>query len=494
MINYELYCQIRQLHRERGLTVEQIVRELRLNRRTVVHWLKADAYHPRGKVRRPRKLDAWRGDVARMLEMHPYSCTQVFQHLKERGYTGGIVKDLVRELRPSRAPAFLTLNFAPGECAQVDWGSWGSVTVGTTRRRLSFFVMVLCYSRMLYVEFTLSQAMEHFLACHQRAFEYLQCVPAAVMVDNCKTAILQRPFFGPAVVNPRYLDFARHYGFEIKPCGVKKPHEKGRVENAVGYVQKNFLRGRATDPFSALNPAARLWMESTANVRLHGSTRQRPVDLFKVEKPYLKPLNPQPYDVGVVGDPTRASNQFRVRVDTNLYSVPAEYASAELSVRVYPERIVVYHQGKLVAEHLRSYDRHQDFENPEHVRELLRHRRKASEQRILMRFMTLSPRAEEYYRQLQDRRPNYRQHVIKIMALSEIYGEEKVARAIEDALSFQAFSSEYIANILSQQERQCPEPGALHLTRRSDLLEIETPQPDLSIYEPRNPQSKNEKP
>jgi transposase len=103
----------------------------------------------------------------------------------------------------------LTLSFAPGECAQVDWGEYGSVAVGETRRKLSFFVMVRCYSRMTYVEFTLSQKMEQFLACHQHAFEFFgNRVPKNIMVDNLKSAILRRLVGEAPVFNPRYLDFS----------------------------------------------------------------------------------------------------------------------------------------------------------------------------------------------------------------------------------------------------------------------------------------------
>ena len=103
--------------------------------------------------------------------------------------------------------------------------------------------MVLCYSRMMYVEFTVSQTMEHFLTCHQNAFEFFGSVPKRVMVDNLKSAVLRRILGRPPVFNPKYLDFANHYGFAITPCNVGKGNEKGRVENAVGYVKKNFLAG-----------------------------------------------------------------------------------------------------------------------------------------------------------------------------------------------------------------------------------------------------------
>ena len=115
---------------------------------------------------------------------------------------------------------------------------------------------------------------------------------------------------------------------------------------------------------------------------------------------------------------------------------------------------------------------------------LLKERRKAKEQKLLLRFLRLSPCAEAYYEQLRSRRFNPSHHVQKIVALSEIYGSEALDRALQDAFDYQAFSCEYIANILEQRARRLPQPGALHLTRRQDLLELDLPDPDLSLYEP----------
>ncbi|MGR8932610.1 MAG: Mu transposase domain-containing protein [Gammaproteobacteria bacterium] len=265
-------------------------------------------------------------------------------------------------------------------------------------------------------------------------------------------------------------------------CNVGKGNEKGRVENGVGYVKKNFLNGLDIPDFSAVNPAARQWLESIANVRIHGETHERPINRFQTEKPALSPLPVTPYDVGAV-HLVRASNRFRVTLDTNRYSVPSEYASTRLTLKAYPEHLVIYHQDKLIARHVRSYDRHQDFENPDHPRELLAQRRKAREQLLLRRFLLLSPAAERYYQELQQRRLNSQHHLRKILALSEIYGTDSVARAIEDAFILQAFSSEYITNILEQRQRLLPEPSPLLLTRRQDLLDLEMAEPDLAIYD-----------
>jgi transposase len=483
MIDYELFSKIKHLKEQKGLTPSQISQHLTLDTRTVSKWLTEQRFRPRKSRARPAKLDPFKDDIVRFLEAHPYTAVQIYQRLLEQGYKGSysMVKKYVRKVRPRRAPAFLKLSFAPGECGQVDWGSYGSVNVGSTRRRLSFFVMVLCYSRMMYVEFTVSQTMEHFLACHQNAFEFFGGAPEKLMVDNLKSAVLKRFVGQSPVFNPKYLDFADHYGFTISPCNVGKGNEKGRVENGVGYVKKNFLNGLDIPDFAALSPAAIQWRDSIANERIHGETKEKPTNMFRKERCCLRDLPANPSDVGTVS-PVRASSQFRITLDTNRYSVPAEYARARLTLKAYPDRLCVYSEDKLVARHVRSYDRLQDFEDPDHPKELLAQRRKARDQKIFMRFLTISKKAQEYYRQLEIRRLNPKHHAQKIVALCEIYGSESVARAMEDAFAFQAFSCDYIANILEQRARSIPEPGALHLTRREDLLDLDIEQPDITIY------------
>lgn len=486
MIDYEVFCKIKMLHRQDGLTAGQIADKLALDARTVGKWLDQGKYIPRKSVLKTSKLDPFKDDIIRMIEHHPYTATQIYQRVEELGYKGSYstVKKYVRKVRPKRSSAFLKLSFAPGDCAQVDWGSFGSVNVGETRRRLSFFVMVLCYSRMMYVEFTVSQTMEHFLACHQKAFHFFGGCPSRIMVDNLKSAVLKRIVGQAPVFNPKYLDFANHHGFSIAACNVRKGNEKGRVEAGVGYVKKNLLAGWENNDFSAIEPVCRQWLDSVANVRIHGETKKMPVDLFTEEQPRLKPLPANLYDVANISQ-VRASSQFRVALDTNRYSVPAEYAGANITLKSYPDRLCMYCGEKLIARHQRSYDRHQDFEDPDHPKALLAQRKKACDQKIKIRFLALSNRARDYYSELEKRRMNPLHHLRKIVALSEIHGVGAVARALEDAFEFQAFSCEYIANLLEQRNRILPEPGALHLTRREDLLNITVEPPDMNVYQTR---------
>jgi hypothetical protein len=302
------------------------------------------------------------------------------------------------------------------------------------------------------------------------------------MVDNLKSEVLQRLAGCAPVFNARYLDFSRHWGFEIAACAPGRGNEKGRVENAVGYVKKNFLNGLELSEFSAINPAAQIWLDTVANVRIHGETRRRPIDLFHEEQPRLRQLNPMPYDIGRI-ETARPSKQFRVTLDTNHYSVPARYVGVRVILKAYPDRICIYHQDQLIARHVRCYERHQDIEDPDHPKALIAQRANAREQRLWLRFLSLSPKAQAYYDGLEQRRANARHHLRKIVALSDIYGAAAVTRAIEDALVFHAFSCEYIANLLEMRIRERPCASPLHLTRRQDLLEIEIEPPDLSPYE-----------
>ena len=165
--------------------------------------------------------------------------------------------------------------------------------------------------------------------------------------------------------------------------------------------------------------------------------------------------------------------------------MPHLYASQKLTLKLYPDQLVLFHQEKLIATHVRSYYRHQRVSHPDHARELVTQRQKARSQTLLVSFLALGAHAEPYVRQLETRRLNPQHHLQKIVALSEIYSPAKVDRALQDAFAFEAYGCEYIANILEQRERHGAPPAALHLTRRQDLLDLELPPADLTPYEPK---------
>jgi hypothetical protein len=272
-----------------------------------------------------------------------------------------------------------------------------------------------------------------------------------------------------------------HHGFTIVPCHVGKGNEKGRGETGVGSVKKNVLAGLALPDFSALNPAAPYWLDTVANVRLHGETREQPTVLWQTEQPALRPVPLQPVAMATVSQ-VRASRHGRMTVDTNRASVPAQAAGHALTWKTYPDRLCLYGGEPLIARHTRRYERFQDIEAPDHPTPLLEQRTKARDHTVCMRCLARSPRAEAYYLQLEARRLHPHHHGRQMVALSDIYTPEAVARAMEDAFVYEAFSSDYIANLVAQRARFTPEASALHLTRRGALLDVSLAPPDLSIY------------
>ena len=436
MINYETFQRLHFLYRKEGWTAPQITRELGLNVKTIPHWLQVETFVPRKRSARESKLTSFKEMIRRWVEQHPFSAQQIL-------------------------------------------------------RRLSFWVVTLCYSRLMYLEFTLSQTLEHFLHGLQNALLYFGGVPAEILSDNLKTAVLRHSVGQAPVFHERYLDFAAHQGFTPQACGVRQPQAKGRVENHVGYIQKSLLHGLDLTSPAAVNTAARLWLDTVAKVRVHGVTHPTPRARFQNEQPTLRPLNSHPYDWGI-STPVRVDSQFRVHFGGNRYSVPAPYASMRLTLKRTPEHLWFYHEGRWVAEHVRRYDQGQDYYlQPDHEKPLLLERRSLREQRLLQHFLQLSPKAEDFDRQLEDRHLNARHHIRQIMALSELYPREQLVRALEDAADLQVYRAEYIANLLDQRRRQLPTPGALHLTRRQDLLDLDLPIPHLETYEPKEPHENN---
>jgi len=485
MIDYHTFHQIKDLYSHHKLSVSQIARQLNLSIPTVHKHLHKERYEGRTKTKRKRLIDAYLSVIQGLLNRYPdYSATQIFNLIKDQGYTGGYssVKELVRTMRPAKKPAYLTLDFEPGQAAQVDFGYCGKIILGNTTRRLSIFVMVLCYSRKMFAQFILRESLEHFLSCHRNAFEYFGGVPQRVMVDNCKVAVTSNTRYQEPILNPHYQDLATHYGFIIKPCGVRKPHEKGRVESAIHYVKQNFLNGLELSGLSAMNQALNQWLDTVANIRNHATTRERPSDRFNKEKDLLQSLPVIPYDCCQIKT-VRSNKQFRIHFEGNTYSVPSHFASQTmLSMHIYPKKLCIYHKHNLIAEHKRCYERNKDREHPDHPKELITQRKKAREQKLFRDFLALCPEAEAYYHELQQRRINPRHHLRNILALAEIYSTEKVTQALKDALEMSAYSCEYIANILEHRQRLCPPLESLHITRNQDLLNLTIDQPNLEIY------------
>jgi transposase len=489
MKNYQRHLLIHELSENEKLSTRQIAERLNISARTVRRQLQKARYsRPRARVV-TRKIDPYKERIKQLLQRQDYTAAQIFRMVREEGYSGceSVLRDYVAQVRPRSQKPYLTLHFEPGQTAQVDFADCGFINVGDARRRLYAFVMTLSHSRMVFAKFIMRQNMEHFLQCHREAFEYFQGVVREVMVDNCKVAVKTPSVFGhadAAVINERYADCATHYGFKVVACAVRKPNQKGQVERSVSFLRKSFLNGLEREGLSltALNHGVRRWMENVANIRHHRTLKKSPAEAFEQEKAALQSLPLFPYDCGVIVN-CRVNKQYRIAFESNKYSVPPEFAGRHVELAVYPETLLMRCDGKLIAEHARSYERNCDYALPEHDKVLIEQRHRARQGIVMKQFMELGKASEKFYNGVRSRRLNASIHIRKIMALVSVYGQDEVIRALEDATDAGAFGSDYIANILESRSRVLPQAGPLHLSRKSDFLELDIQVPDMDDYD-----------
>ena len=305
MITNELYVEIEVL-RKHGFSLRRIAVEVGCAVNTVRRHLAAGET-PKYERRKKRvtKLSAFEAYLReRQAAAHPewIPATVLLREITAQGYQGGIsqLRAFLRSLRPVRAEdPVVRFETAPGEQMQVDW-----VEFRKGNDPLYAFCATLGYSRASHVEFVTDMQVETLIDCHQRAFAALGGVPRRVLYDNMKTVVLERDAQGPGEhrYHAGFLDYARHSGFVIKLCRPYRARTKGKVERFNGYLRTSFYvplaarlkpLGLRLDAVTA-NTAVRDWLRDVANVRLHATTRARPVDRLEAERPHLQAL-PAPW-------------------------------------------------------------------------------------------------------------------------------------------------------------------------------------------------------
>ncbi|MEW5864473.1 MAG: IS21 family transposase [Pseudomonadota bacterium] len=276
---------------------------------------------------------------------------------REHGYVGSYsaVRRMLQAIRAGLPPdATVPLVFAPAEAAQVDFGA-GPILfdpVQSRPRRTWCFVMTLCFSRHQYVEFVWDQTVATWLGCHRRAFEWFGAVPGRLIVDNPKCAITRACIHDP-LVQRAYAECAEGYGFKIDPCPPADPQKKGIVEAGVKYVKGNFLPTRSFRDLADLNAQARRWAMEEAGVRIHGTTRERPLDRFAIEKPLMRPLPAIVPDLGSWHAVT-VHRDCHLQHERILYSAPFTLIGKRLWLRATDGAVSIFEDYRLVATHPRG--------------------------------------------------------------------------------------------------------------------------------------------
>jgi transposase len=357
MIQGEAWYMIRQLLRE-GVSVSGIARRTGHDRKTI-RKIRDAAGHPSGQERRKRgsKLDPYKPYLRRRAAAGVLNAVKLLGELRRQGYPGGItvLREFLHDLRPAIPIVTERFETPPGHQAQVDWAACGRIWHRDRLRTLSSFTMTLGYSRRQYLEFTVSQDMETFQRCHIKAFCYFGGVPREILYDNLKTAVNRRGAEGQVLWNSRFMDFADYYGFTPRACRPYRAQTKGKVENGIRYVKGNFLLGLDVTEMALeeLNWEGLRWIRETADIRVHGTTHERPIDRWPAEAAALRPLDGRPdYDTSYICH-RLVNREGYISYRGSRYSVPPEHAGRTLMVKEDTEgRLRIYSGGRQVVEHL----------------------------------------------------------------------------------------------------------------------------------------------
>lgn len=473
-------------------SIRQTRRETGNSRKLIRQVLRGeDERRPPVRTQRPSKLDPFKPHLRRLILDDGLTAILAFEELQEMGFVGGysIVKEFVRTIRPSPAVRPTTvIEHPPGAEGQVDWSPY-RVLFGGEPAEVHGFSFVLPFSSHTFLRFALDETYETLERLHDEAFDKLRAVPHRMSYDNMTTV---GRHVGPSEVriNQRFARYADKMGFEVHLIAPGKPNEHANVERTFHYVENNCLKRRRSrfDDLDDLNRHAAWWCDNRANVRVHGTTRRRPVDLFRYERSFMKPLpwaRPEPYQALA----RKVGTDFCVAVDTNRYSVSPRHVGKDATVHVFAERIEVVIEGEVHCVHVRHEGRHERLVLPEHEAE---YKRCTPSRRLLERaFLRLGPGARDYYEGLYTQRgrgAGY--HLKRILSLADRHGSSAVAAAMAHAARYGNYSADAVARVLAgktlphgertTQPSEVPMPPE-RVRRWLEGLDVESP--DLDDYD-----------
>jgi len=360
MINMEVHMDIRSLKRE-GYTIRAIARKLGIHRNTVKKYLQSpEAPQYRKRSNKPSLLDPYKQIIQDYLQQEPYSAMWLLERIRHQGYTGcyELVKQYASGIKGQQQRlAYIRFETEPGLQAQVDWGDFQVQELDGRITTVYIFVMVLGFSRAMYVEFVSQCTLEQFLDCHIRAFTYLGGVPAEILYDNMKHVVVGRTD-GKPVFNSEFLHFAHHYGFQPKACPVQSPWVKGKVERPMDYLRERFWRGYDFRGIQKANQDALTWLANVAHQRVHGTHRQIVRERWEQEKPQLGGLPEKDYDTSLKVF-RKVYKDCQVSYNTNRYIVPHTVVGKTIMLKVKDGVILFYDDDRLLVTYEEPDGKHQ---------------------------------------------------------------------------------------------------------------------------------------
>ncbi|MBU1261566.1 IS21 family transposase [bacterium] len=348
--------------------------------------------------KRSSKLDPYKDYIGlRLKEAPQISNRRILREIKKNEYTGSrsILGEFIKPLREERQKeATIRFETMPGEQSQVDWSFFGTIQDYGINKRLYCFSMVLGFSRTLYIEFATSCDIFGFIRCHQNAFLYFGGYTRTILYDNVKTVVLSR-CEGNIEWNRKFMDFAGFYGFCPRLCQPYRARTKGKVERPFSYIRQDFFIGTKFEDMEDLNQKASGWLNTLANRRTHGTTKELPFERLKREN--LLPLKDRLYDTSFAGQRKVSSDCF-ISYEGNQYSVPYQHSRRNVTIRADKERIRIYVPGQSepAAAHLVFKGKGKDISEPKHF-EGLKIKQRQRWQDFKESFLCLSPLSKDYW-------------------------------------------------------------------------------------------------
>lgn len=495
-IPLELAARIERLYTVEHWRVGTIARQLNVHRDTVRRVLREHGAAPPGVPLRRSLVEPYRAFIRETLQKYPtLTASRLHDMVRERGYAGRAshFRYLVSTMRPRpAAEAYLRLRTLAGEQMQIDWGHFGHLQIGRARRPLMGFVAVLSYSRRVFLCFFLNAQMDSFLRGHVQAFTAFGGLARTLLYDNLKSVVLER--VGDAIrFNPEFLAFAKHYRFEPLPVAVARGNEKGRVERQIDFIRKSFFAARKFVDVADLNAQARDWCEGRAFDRPWPQDDSLSVrQAFAVEQPRLLGLPAAGYALGQRLDVAVAKTPY-VRFDLNDYTVPHTHVRRTLSVLADEQRVRIFDGITELANHPRSFDRHQVIEEPAHLQALVEHKRRARAHRGCDALAQVAPAATELLQMAALRGYNLRSITAALLRLLDQYGAPSLQAALLEAIARDVPHPNAVRLALERARERTgrPVPLALalpeHVTRRDAPMRT----PSLAAYDRRYDQPKD---
>jgi transposase len=461
-ISAELEAQILRYYHVEKWRVGTIVSQLGVHHGVVARVL-AQAGLPATTPPRPSKIDPYLPFILETLEKFPrLPASRIYAMVRERGYAGGPshFRHLISCRRPRpKAEAYLRLRTLPGEQAQIDWAHFGHLTIGKARRPLMGFVIVLAYSRRIFLRFFPDARMESFLRGHVEAFQAWQGGVRVCLYDNLKSAVLERR--GDAIrFHPTLLDLARCYGFEPRAAAVARGNEKGRVERAIRYVRDSFFAARPFDGLDDLNRQAAAWCDGLAFDRRCPEDTTRTVrEVFAEEAPLLLPLPDNPFPILERAEVQIAKTPY-ARFDKNDYSVPHACVQRTLTVLAEPHEVRILDGQRIVARHPRSWGKGEQIEKPEHIAALAAEKAAARRHRNVDRLAQAAPAAQTLLAAAAERGFPIARFIAELASLLDQYGAAELQIAILDAVGRDAPHPNAVRIALERQREARRQPPA----------------------------------